>query len=260
MAEMKLHIGEHVFHIITYSSDVQSFFEQHYLPCEDTAANADMTVVVHDGYGKAFDTYDVEIASREGVIVYTRTDYRIDVDDSFTRASLQVQDVFALKHAMMNLFSAFAAHRGWGLLIHSSCIMDREQAYLFAGPSGAGKSTVALLSRPRQVLSDEATIVKITDSEAVIYDSPFRSDLGLPSRRQGTPLRAIQLLRQATENRREPLSQVEGMMGVMDKVFFWSPNVTYTQRVMGLCHRLATVVPVYELYFQKNDTFWEEIC
>lgn len=260
MAELNLHIAEHIFHVITYSPDVQSFYEQHYLQAQDSDAVPHMTIVVHDGYGSPFDNYDVEITSHEGMTVYARADYRMDVDNGFTRASLQVHDLFALKHAMMNLYSAFAAHHGWGLLIHSSCIMDREQAYLFAGPSGAGKSTVALLSRPRPVLADEAAIVKVGEGEAIIYDSPFRSDMGLPSRRQGIPLSAIQLLRQAPENRREPLSQMEGMMGVMDKVFFWSPNVASTQRVMGLCQRLATVVPIYELYFQKNDSFWEEIC
>ncbi|MFS0723906.1 hypothetical protein [Paenibacillus sp. 1P07SE] len=259
MVELKVQIAEHNLQVLTYSPHVAIFFEEHYLPAEDTGGEPDLTLVVHDSYGCPFDGYEVEVNTHERVIQFSRADYRIDVDEDFTRASVQVHDTFALKHALMNLYSAFAAHRGWGLLIHSSCIMEKEQAYLFAGPSGAGKSTVALLSRPRPILADEATIVKIGDEEAVVFDSPFRSDYGSPSRRDSVPLRAIQLLRQSQANSRELLPAMDGLMGIMDKVFFWTSDVASTQRVMRLCYRLAATVPVYELYFQKNDSFWEEI-
>ncbi len=71
---------------------------------------------------------------------------------------------FALKHALMNLYSSFIVHHKWGLLIHSSCLKEGDKAFLFSGQSGAGKSTVVKLSHPRPILSDEATVVKITES------------------------------------------------------------------------------------------------
>ena len=258
MVDMKLQIAEHTIKVITYAPGLASFFEENYLQAKEDSS-PDITIVIHDGYGKAFDSYDVTVETHDEVILYSRSDYRIDVDEDFTRASIQVHDTFALKHAMMNLYSSFAVQRGWGLLIHSSCIVERKSAYLFAGPSGAGKSTVALLSRPRQILSDEATIVKIGENEAIIFDSPFRSDYGSPSHREGVPLKAIQLLKQAPVNRRNLIAQMDGLIGIMDKVFFWTPDVNSTRRVMRLCQHLTSVVPVYELQFQKNDSFWREI-
>ncbi|GBF75998.1 hypothetical protein PA598K_04437 [Paenibacillus sp. 598K] len=259
MVKLNLQIAEHRFEVTTYASELADFLSANYLPADPSEQPPDMMLVIHDGYGRPFETYDVAASASDGVLLFVRSDYRIDVDEDFTRASVQVHDTFALKHAMMNLYSAFAAQRGWGLLLHSSCIMEREQAYLFAGPSGAGKSTVALLSQPRPVLSDEATIVKIGEGETIVYDSPFRSDSGPPSRREGVPLSAIQLLRQSQHIHRQRLPQMDGLMGIMDKVFFWAADVAQTQQVMRLCHKLATNVPVYELQFQKNDRFWEAI-
>ena len=51
----------------------------------------------------------------------------------------------------MNLYSSFIAYHNWGLLIHSSCVVNKGEAHIFSGHSGAGKSTAAKLSHPRDL-------------------------------------------------------------------------------------------------------------
>ncbi|RXZ81469.1 hypothetical protein EBB07_14155 [Paenibacillaceae bacterium] len=259
MITMHLIIGEHTLQVHTESEVIQQLLLQKFKLASQPSSSCDLHVTISGGYGSEFTGYEVEAAADRGQVNFTRTDYRIVADSDFTSATIEVYDSFALKHALMNLYSALIVNRKWGLLIHSSCIAEEGKAYLFAGQSGAGKSTVARLSQPRPILSDEATIVKVTNAGAFIYDSPFRSELEEPFNGEACPLAAIQLLRQSMENKRSPLPRMDGLLQLLDKVFYWVYEKEETAKVFGMCQLLVRAVPMYELYFQKNNTFWKEI-
>ncbi|WP_159882592.1 hypothetical protein [Paenibacillus puerhi] len=229
------------------------------LIAEGSETIADLYVAVEEGYGEPFVDYEVEAGTEGEHVVYKRTDYRIEMDRAYGSARVGVYDDFALKHALVNVFSAFLTHREWGLLVHSSCMLQSGRSYLFAGHSGAGKSTVAQLSFPRPILSDEATLIRITDTGVEVYTSPFRSDTRMPELKGPYPLAAIQFLRQSLENQRVPVNKIEGVVGVMNRVFYWAHDPEETKKVLRLCRRLIEHVPAFDLHFQKNDSFWEEI-
>jgi ABC-type dipeptide/oligopeptide/nickel transport system ATPase component len=138
--------------------------------------------------------------------------------------------------------------------------LEGESAYLFAGKSGAGKSTAAQLSYPRPVLSDEATIVKIEDGRATAFNSPFRSDTEFPvNDRSSYPIEGIHMLRQAAYNMCRPMAKPEGFMELLSRVFYWSKQSEETKKITRLSKTLINTVPIYELHFRKDHTFWEEI-
>jgi hypothetical protein len=262
MWECKIRIAEHVIHIRTESELARTFLTEKYGVLrleEEHGAAADLALTIAGGYGVPFADYQVDVVSTDEQTVYTRKDYRLAADADFRHASIAVYDEFALKHAMLNLYSAFITRRGWGLLVHSSCMVQGNKAYLFAGHSGAGKSTVARLSEPRPVLSDEATIVKISSQGVRIFNSPFRSDSDMPGLSGSYPLGAVQILRQSPDNRRTPLRKTEAVLQIIQRIFYWAHAPEETRKVFKLCKELVDRVPVYELYFQKNNTFWEEI-
>ncbi|MEI7026103.1 hypothetical protein [Paenibacillus sp. y28] len=261
MKTYDVRIAEHEVRFETSSEWVMKYVQEKYSAgaAAAPAAAPHMTIRIEEGYGVPFVSFDLDIRSGAEQMMYTRADYRITAASDYTEALIEVHDDLALKHAMLNLYSAFIIHHEWGLLIHSSCLADKGRAFLFAGHSGAGKSTVALLSRPRPVLSDEATIVKLSPGEALIYDSPFRSDSEWASHAGAYPLAGIQLLRQAQQNRRTSVGKLNGMVELMNRVFYWKQHPEETKKVLRLCMQLAQRVPVYELYFQKNNTFWEVV-
>lgn len=257
-------IAEHVVRFRTGSEEVRAYIEDKYGPVcfaasPDTAC--DLNIDITGGYGRPFENFDVAVSREAERIVYTRTDYRVEMDPEYRTALVFAYDEFALKHALVNIYSAFITHLEWGVLLHSCCILERGGAYLFAGHSGAGKSTVAMLSMPRMILSDEATIVKIGRSgeEICTFVSPFRSDTAMPAGEGRYPLNAVQLLIQSPENRRVPTSKMEAVLQLMNRVFYWAHDPNETRKLLRMCRELVERVPVYDLYFQKNDTFWEEI-
>lgn len=223
---------------------------------EDTAV--DFTIHLREqGYGEPFQNYDVAITENENGKMYKRADYCIEINSAFTDVNVYAHNPFALKHAMLNIYSAYIVQQNWGLLMHSSCVVDDEEARIFTGHSGAGKSTAAKLSEPRPLLSDEASILCITEEGVTIYHSPFRSELIGRAEKDVYPLKDIHLLYQATMNKQVPMTSLKAYLALIDKVFYWTNNPDEMAKVMRLLKQLTTHVPVYELYFEKNPSFWE---
>lgn len=259
---MKVHmiIGEHRIQVSGESPRLMSMFQKNFVSVPaDPSERPDLTIRIDEGYGVPFVDYNVEIVKASGTLSFKRADYRIDVDSEYKDAHIYAYDVLALKHALINLYSSYIVYNNWGLLIHSSCVLEDGYAHMFAGESGAGKSTAAELSYPRELLSDEATIVKITPDAIKVFDSPFRSELEMKGGNECSPLASVNILYQAPHNRRELLKKSNGFLLLMDKVFYWAHDARETARIVGLLKHLANRVPIYELHFQKNNAFWELI-
>lgn len=259
----QIQIAEHVIEVSTLDHVIHAWINEQFQVVRaehwDALRIPDMFIQIHKGYGTALVSYDVDIYKEGARLSYTRDDFSLTTDDSYRRCELLVHDDLALKHGLMTFYSAFIVHYRWGLLIHSSCVVDGEFAYLFAGPSGAGKSTVAKLSKPRKLLSDEATLIKIEQDRIIAFDSPFRSDSISSYDQESRPLAAIHLLKQSVNIQRIPIKQSEAVYSLMDKIFYWAYEPAETLKVLELTHKLILNVPAYELEFQKNDLFWERI-
>ncbi|MGG1629476.1 hypothetical protein [Rossellomorea sp. NRS-1567] len=259
MTPFYIKIADHKFKIIQASNEFLPFLSERFSFAIGQGNSHDLNLRINHGYGEPFEDYDVKIIKKENHIVYLRKDYFIEVDSSFRNATISAHDDLALKHALMNLYSSFILHHNWGLLLHSSCVIDGHKAHIFAGHSGAGKSTAARLSAPRELLSDEATLIKITDRSILIYDSPFRSELETVGHKENAPLSSIQLLYQADFNERTQVKQSDAFMKLMDKVFYWTYKEDEVVKVLDFLKKIVRDVPVYDLHFQKNNTFWELI-
>lgn len=192
--------------------------------------------------------------------IFERLDYRLEISPDYRKAEIHFYDGIGLRCVMMNWFSAVAARLNWGLVVHSSCVIHQEEAYLFAGCSGAGKTTVASLSHPRALLSDEASLVKLAPNQPpLVYDSPLRSSLFQPAPVKQVPLRAVYLLHQSSDIRIERIPSSQAFFFLLDKIWYWPHQPALSVEVVRMCKMLAEQVPVYGLEFQKNDLFWEAI-
>lgn len=228
-------------------------------PLEPEDVLPDMYLRISAGYGKPPENLQVNIR-REGTrLIYRRDDFLLETDDRYHRATLSIHDDTSLNHALMTLYSAHIVHHRWGLMMHASCIVQGGQGHLFAGQSGAGKSTVAMLSRPRTVLSDEASIVCLAEGDPIVFDSPFRSDSEPTFDPDPVPLGSIHLLTQSLLIDRKPIRPSDLVYRIMDKIFYWAADPAETVKLIGLAGKLAERVPAYDLYFQKNNLFWERI-
>jgi hypothetical protein len=259
MALIYTKIGEHFIQMVCHSDTIMNWIQRNFPAADLTEAMPDLFIQLKEGFGVPFVNYNVEITKEADTISFRRADYLIEANLDYRYAKVSVHNELALKHGLMNLYSSYLVRHQWGLLIHSSCVIDKGEAYMFAGHSGAGKSTAAKLSQPRELLSDEATIVKITPDRIMVFNSPFRSELEGTGAEERSPLVGIYMLNQAIQNKIIPLSKSNGLLHLMDKIFYWSHCTAETRNILGLLQDLVNAVPIYELHFQKNNTFWELI-
>lgn len=263
-APMIASVGNHLLHFRVQTAHFNEWiarqFKTRAADNGETVSDCDLDITVYDFYGTFYDEQDPVITREADRIVYDRTDYKLIVSPDYRQAVIRVYNELALKHALINLYSAFLIHYREGILVHSSCVVEHGKAWMFAGQSGAGKSTVASLSVPRPVLSDEATYLRLeADGSVTVYDSPFRSEMEERGDLSSSKLAGIHYLNQSLDVRRMPIGQGDALIGLLDKVFYWRHDRQETAKMLAVCAGIVKSVPAYQLYFQKNDTFWERI-
>ncbi|UOY93323.1 hypothetical protein MUG87_04135 [Ectobacillus sp. JY-23] len=259
MEQTYIEIGDHCVLISSVSKVLMRWVKEYFPAKEQAHKEVDLTVNLADGYGMPFINYDVHISTNETSIIYQRADYELLVNPTYNHAIIAVYDELALRHALHNLYSAFIVHHKWGLMVHSSCVAHNGQAYIFSGQSGAGKSTAAKLSMPRPLLSDEATLIKISDSGIRVVNSPFRSEFMEAYQDVPLPLAGIYFLNQSLDIKAIPLKKSDALIGMIDKVFYWQHDEQETVKLLEMCKRLVVQTSIHNMYFQKNNRFWEVI-
>lgn len=258
MRKLHVRIGEHNILFICSSQRISQLITRIY-PIASKGSDFNMVIRLIENYGRPFDGYNINITKENHKILFSRSDYLIETTEDYTSSTIYGYDEMAFEHALLHLYSSYIVYHNWGLLIHSSCVLNSEKAHIFTGRSGAGKSTIAALSKPRSLMSDEATLVKINNEGITVYDSPFRSDTVSKGKNGPVTLSSIQIIHQANYDNRISVSKADALISLLDKVFYWAHDPEETRRILKLLDRLVKEIPVFDLYFQKKPTFWELI-
>jgi hypothetical protein len=146
-----------------------------------------------------------------------------------------------------------------GFLLHAATIIRDGKAYLFTGRSGAGKSTVASLSPPGSVLTDEISLLRREDGVWRAYGTPFWGEFRAAGSNKSLPVAGIFRLVQAPENRLTLLGRVELLRAVLPNVLFFSPEPSANRRLLEVLTQVAAEISGYNLSFRKDPSFWEAL-
>jgi hypothetical protein len=148
-------------------------------------------------------------------------------------------------------------------LIHASGVSREGAGFVFTGRSGSGKSTIASLSSQETVLNDEIVIVKKTDDRFWVQSTLFNG--GFEDKVNATvPLRSVFLLAHARENYLKPISKTDFVKRFVREVIVPQPLLSLDSKsafseVLGFCLQLVEEIPVYELGFRPDRSFWQTI-
>jgi hypothetical protein len=147
-----------------------------------------------------------------------------------------------------------------GLLMHGVGIVDRGCGLLFLGLPGDGKSTIARLSRPRQVISDDGIVVIRRSDSYELVSTPF-NQLGndvLPPESRRIPLVMGVFLRKDERvyvERVPPLEACPVILRNHIHYFRYFPAAV-AERTFLLVADLCRDIPFYRLHFRKDPGFW----
>jgi hypothetical protein len=150
-----------------------------------------------------------------------------------------------------------------GFVIHSAGLVRGGRAHLFFGHSGAGKSTATALSVESAgavALSDDLVLVLKRFDGYVAVATPFWGSLPQQVKERGTyPLAGLYSLRQAPEVAMNLIAPGLAAGMVLSCCPFVSDAARRMERLLPLVEHLCREVPVYELFFKKDPSFWEVV-
>ena len=146
-----------------------------------------------------------------------------------------------------------------GLALHSSCILRNDKTYIFTGYSGAGKSTVIKLTEDPVIYSDEVTLLKKDENGIFsVHHSPFRSEFHTEYLPPTSDIAGIFFIRQDSQVFLEKMPVKQALFEILPMVFFpINKTQQFENKIFGHCADLLKQVPVFNLHFRKDDTFWE---
>lgn len=108
-----------------------------------------------------------------------------------------------------------------GILLHSSCVVVDEKAYLFSAPPGTGKSThvqlwLELFGDRAYILNDDKPALRVVDGKIYAYGTPWsgKFDCSVNAR---VELGGIAFIRRAADNSIRKLGAAEAMYGLLDQ-------------------------------------------
>ncbi len=180
------------------------------------------------------------------------------------------ETIFGPMRVLLFLFGEFYklnkinGKRGNDFLIHGAGLVKDGKGYVFTGPSGAGKTTISQLSIPDvDVLSDESIVVSEDRGLYSMSQGPIKNEITSWNGRI-VNLTAIFIIVQDKTNSLRKLSGTELGLKIMEHIIYvdlWTElkmvdaAIEKTKFVNALCSK----VPVYELRFKKDISFWREI-
>lgn len=150
------------------------------------------------------------------------------------------------------------------LILHSSCVLDATgKAHFFLGHSGAGKTTLTALSKPRAILGDDMNLLSIQNdrviAQAGAVGGSFLSDIPYDEK---VDIGSFNWLVQDSEVKRTKLNNGEAQIKLIASVsnIFWETlPKEKTATIMNIVKKAAEDIPMYQLHFQKSDSFWNLI-
>ena len=134
--------------------------------------------------------------------------------------------------------------------LHSSLVRRTEgDAILFTAPSGTGKSTQADLWAAftgSDTLNGDRSLIRRVDGVWTAFGSPFAGTSGI-YRSESAPIRALIVLRQASENTIRRLSPPEAFRAIYSETVMPRWHTEAHQRIISIVTQIVSEVPVYLL-------------
>jgi len=251
--------------IATRDGDVARVVRERYrgfVSPEDTAGRVAWHIEMDAALGVSPGSDDVVVrsAGRPDRFLVSRGDLAGTVDLAERRGTVQLTtpNEYAVDTFLRIVYSLALVDAG-GLIVHAASLVRRDRAFLFCGRSGAGKTTLARLSRDATLLSDELSIVRVTERGVHCHGTPFWGELARAGEDRAAPLRGIYFLNHGVHHAVEPVPPRLALERLLPNVLFFAREPGLAGRVFDLAAALVDAVPCADLTFRLDDGFWEVV-
>lgn len=140
------------------------------------------------------------------------------------------------------------------LILHASFISWDRMGILFSAPSGTGKSTQAELWKQHagaDILNGDRSCIRKVQEGYLACGMPYAGSSNI-YRNESVPVKAIVVLRQATENRVRPMRQGEILACLLPELSLHRWDAFFMNKALDFVTDMLGHVPVYLLECLPN--------
>lgn len=137
-----------------------------------------------------------------------------------------------------------------GIMLHASCVVVDERAYLFSAPCGTGKSThvqlwLRLFGDKAYILNDDKPALRVMDGKVFVYGTPWSGKYDC-SRNAKVELGGIAVVKRAAENSMRVLPPEEAIFALLNQTAR-SIQPELTNLLMDNIDAIVSTGKIYEL-------------
>ena len=137
-----------------------------------------------------------------------------------------------------------------GIMLHSSCVVVDDRAYLFTAPSGTGKSTHTDLWLKKfgdhaYILNDDKPALRLENDVWYAYGTPWSGKYDL-SRNERIPVAGIAVLNRGIRNEIQPFTGFQAISAILDQMLR-PAGQEYRTLILETLDLLLSKVPVWKL-------------
>ena len=137
-----------------------------------------------------------------------------------------------------------------GMMLHSSCVVLDDRAYLFTAPCGTGKSTHTSLWLKQFgdrafILNDDKPALRLENGIWHAYGTPWsgKFDISVNTR---VPVAGIAVLERGENNRIRRISGIQAVSGVLRQAHR-PREAERREKLLAILDKLITEVPIWKL-------------
>lgn len=138
-----------------------------------------------------------------------------------------------------------------GMVLHSSCIMLNNEAYLFSAPCGVGKSTHTALWQTyfgkdkAVIINDDKPVLRLMKDGFYAYGTPFsgKTDLNINAK---VKVKAIIFIEQDKDNHIERMDEKSAINCILNQTLRPKNKEKYI-KLLQLMDQLIGQIPIYTL-------------
>ena len=137
-----------------------------------------------------------------------------------------------------------------GMLLHSSCVVYEDKAYLFSAPCGTGKSTHTQIWLKRfpgaYILNDDKPAIRFQNDTWIAYGTPWsgKNDISVNT---GVPVAGIAILERGEFNQIDRCIPSEVIHCIYKQINRKTQTAEFRAKQLELLDKLITQVPIWKL-------------
>ncbi len=259
---LNLEIAEITISIDAYVEDLIEHLRQRYQVYEVSGSWNDINLQISHAHIYPDSIFAEPHVVKEGNILHFSTPTSTGLIDLLERrAELSVTEIKREEDVdyFIRVLIALLAFQSGGLLVHGAGIVIENLTYIFFGHSGSGKTTVSKLSKNGIILSDDLVVVKPSQTGWKVFATPFGRLVAKQQVQIGHDLTKMFRLIKDDKNYLVSLPASQSIAELLGSAPVVSNLPDLTNTVITRCKEITQSVPIYELHFLPNDTFWKLI-